>query len=167
MSFPRKKIIAGPHLSYIRKLKMSRVSIHERTETQNLPISQMGLTWRLPAPTRSSWQQSLWWLDYSPAKCTMNKLPDKTHTLTYELCPSVVCRWKPESLKFCSEVNLFIFYSSLSRNCFFFSLCWIKVYSSLLSLRLISEDPAAAVHLTSPLNPINSLTDAPLNAKSN
>lgn len=31
--FSKKKKIAGPHLSYIRKLKMSRVSIHEHTET--------------------------------------------------------------------------------------------------------------------------------------
>lgn len=98
-SFPRKQDCRASSVIY-RKPKTSRVNITSTQRHTNLSVSQMGRTWRLPSPTRSSWQQSPWWLDCSPAKRTPNKLPNKTHTLTYGLCPSAVCRWKNCIAKF-------------------------------------------------------------------
>lgn len=143
--FPESKL-AGPHLPYIRKLRRSRVSVPEHTQTRSFNLRQGAAS-----PSTASQQHVL------PAASQMSC--QTAHT-DY----SVPIRWLQvkESPKFCSKVCLFVFCSSLSTNCVFIAHHRIKGYCCLSCWGWISKDSAAAVYPTSPINPSCSLPDAPL-----
>lgn len=143
--FPESKL-AGPHLPYIRKLRRSRASVPEHTQTRSFNLRH-GTALGAASPSTASQQHVL------PAASQMS----------CQTAHSVPIRWLQvkESPKFCSKVCSYFaqvclqIVSSIAHH-------QIKGYCCLSCWGWILKDSAAAVHPTNPINPSCSIPDAPL-----
>lgn len=142
--FPESKL-SGPHLSYFRKLRRSRVSVPKCTQTQSFNLRH-GAALGAASPARPAGS--------TPGQLAAPRTSCQTALTDYSV--PIGCLQVKESPKFCSEVHSFIFCSSLSTNCVFIALHWVKGYCCLSCWRWISKDSAAAGHPTSLLNPARS-----------
>lgn len=139
--FPESKL-AGPHLPYIRKLRRSRVSVPEHTQTRSFNLRQGAA---------------------SPSTASQQHVLPATSQMSCQTAHSVPIRWLQvkESPKFCSKVCSYFaqvclqIVSSVAHH-------QIKGYCCLSCWGLILKDSAAAVPPTSPINPSCSIPDAPL-----